>query len=62
MRRKSVNLRDQQEVQALMKILYGFDEVKDDTKIYDSHGESRATRSCEVAESTPDVEGLLLQK
>ncbi len=62
MSKKSTNLRDIQEVLALMKILYGNDEVKDDTKISDSHGKSRATRSGEVAESTPDIEGILLQK
>jgi hypothetical protein len=62
MKRKTVNLRDQQEVLALMKILYGNDEVKDDTKISDSHGKPRATRPCEVAESAPDTERVLLQE
>jgi hypothetical protein len=45
-----------------MKILYGNDEVKDDTKISDSHGKPRAKSLGQVAESTPGLEGLLLQE
>jgi hypothetical protein len=62
MKKKSVNLREKQDVLALMKILYGNDEVKDDTKVSDSHGEPRATCSGQVAESPPGFEGLLLQE
>lgn len=62
MSKKSINLRDRQEVLALMKILYGTNEVKDDTKVYDSHGESGAASACEVAKPAPDTKGLLLQE
>lgn len=62
MKRKTVNLRDQQEVLALMKILYGNDEVKDDTQISDSNRESRAKSTCEVVESAPVAERVLLQE
>ncbi len=61
-KRKTVNLRDQKEVFELMKILYGNDEVKDDQKVSHTHGEPRATRFGQVAESAPDIEGFLLQK
>jgi len=62
MKRKTVNLRDQQEVLALMKILYGNDEVKDDTQISDSNRESRAKGIGEVVKSAPHAKGLLLQE
>ncbi len=60
--KKSANLRDRQEVLALMKQLYGNDEVKDDTKISDSNGESRATGIGEMVVSSPDTERVLLQE
>ena len=62
MTKKSINLRDRQEVLALMKILYGTNEVKDDTKVYDSHRESGAKSSCEVVKPSSGGEGLLLQE
>jgi hypothetical protein len=62
MKRKTVNLRDQQEVLALMKILYGNNEVKDDTQISDSNRESRAKSIGEVVESAPVAERVLLQE
>ena len=62
MKRKTVSLRDRQEVLALMKILYGNDEVKDDTQISDSNRESRAKGIGEVVESAPFAERVLLQE
>lgn len=47
-RTQPINLRDRQEVMALLKQLYGNDEVKDDQTISNPRGKGGTTRTGEV--------------
>ena len=49
---KTINLRDRQEVMALMKILYGNDEVKDDQACINTNREPGTKVVGKVAESS----------
>ncbi len=61
MKKKNSKLRSRAEVAALMKALYGKDEVKDDCKGCDSEREPGTEGTCEMADFSPHVEKLLLQ-
>jgi hypothetical protein len=50
---KQINLRDRQEVLALMKILYGNDEVKDDQTHINTHREPGTKVASKVVEPSP---------
>lgn len=54
-RTQPINLRDRQEVMALLKQLYGNDEVKDDQTISNTRGTSRTKGVSEVVERTPNT-------
>lgn len=57
-----INLRDRQEVMALMKILYGNDEVKDDQARNDTNGEPGTKSVGKVVEPSSTTKGFLLQE
>lgn len=62
MKKKTVSLRDHKEVMELMKILYGANDVKDDTKIPDTDRKPGTKSISEVDESAPDTTRLFLQE
>lgn len=62
MKKKIVNLRDRQEVMALMKILYGNDEVKDDQACINTNREPGTEVASQVVESSSCSKRPVLQE